>query len=356
MFLLTAVCGLLACSVSPPPPLDASEPLAERDASGTLSVRWSKAPLGGRIPIYAGPSPAAIDRTRPLAELVDGRATLDALPFTGRPYLELAPPGTDPFILAERRLPLEGSDNFRDLGGYRTSDGRRVRWNRVYRSSSLADLTDADLEYLDALGIRLVCDFRSPAEREAAPDRLPTLNPPRVIQPAIYAIGVDPQEMQERILSGDLEGLDLAQLLVDANRAFVSEFADRYALMFEHLLEEKNLPAVVHCTGGKDRAGMASALILLALGVPEETVMRDYLLTNHYTHRRIEQSLQMIRVASLWRTDPEQVRILMRVEPRYLQAGLHALRQSHGSVDAYLEQALGMSAEKRARLRELLLD
>ncbi len=355
---LLAITGLLllaGCPDSGKMPLEADAPLAERSGD-TLVVRWTGGPRGVRIPIYAGPTPDEIDRSSPVGHLVDGRAEIDTLPFETRPYLELELPDGETVKLAERQLPLEGMDNFRDLGGYRTKDGRTTRWGRLYRSGQLSELSDDDVDYLGKLRVNLVCDFRSPAEREDQPDRLPTDDPPEVIQPEIYTPGVDPKELQSRIMSGDLEGLDLSEFLVEANRAFATQFADRYREMFDNLVEEENLPAVVHCTAGKDRAGMAAALVLLAVGVPEDTVMKDFLLTNHYTHDKIQKQLALIWVVSLFRSSPNEVRPLMGVEPRYLQAGLDAMRERDGSIDAYLRNTLGLTDEKRERLKDLLLE
>lgn len=352
---VVALCLLSACPQSDRKPLQASEPIAER-AGETLVVRWSGAPASARLPVYAGPAPDAIDRSAPVGHLENGRVEIDTLAFDTRPYLEIALPNGEHVKLAERQLPLDGMDNFRDLGGYETADGRTTRWGRVYRSGELGGLSDDDVEYLDDLGINLVCDFRSPAEREDSPDRLPTEDPPEVLQAEIYTPGVDPKELQDRIISGDLEGLDLNMLLVEGNRAFVTQFAHQYRSMFDALLEEDGLPAVVHCTAGKDRAGMAAALILLAVGVPQETVMHDFLLTNHYTHDKIQQAMAVIWIASLFKTKPTDLRPLMGVEPRYLEAGLDAMRHTHGSIDAYMEEALGLTPERRERLKERLLE
>lgn len=344
-----------ACTPPPPAPLPADEPIAEREGE-TLIVRWDRAPGTEALDIFAGPDPDRIDRTRPVGRLVDGRAEIREIPFTGRPYLEIMVPGGRGLSLAERQLPLEGSDNFRDLGGYSTRDGRRTRWGRIYRSGQLSELTDADLEYLSDLGIALVCDFRSPQERETEPDRLPTDPAPSVRELEIYTPGVDPSGLRDRILSGDLDGLDLGDFLVEANRAFVTEFAPRYRSMFEAILEGGNLPMVVHCTAGKDRAGVAAALILLSVGVPEQTVLQDFLLTNHYTAQRVEETLLGIRILSLFRTDPDRVRPLLLVEPRYLEAALESMRARDGSIEGYLEETLGLSSGDRTRLRELLLE
>jgi protein-tyrosine phosphatase len=113
---------------------------------------------------------------------------------------------------------------------------------------------------------------------------------------------------------------------------------------------------VIHCTAGKDRAGMGAALILLALGVPEEMVMEDFLLTNVYTEAKIQRQLTFIWLVSLFRSNPVAVRPLLGVEPRYLHAGLDAMRERNGSIDAYLRDTLGLTDEKRERLRASLLE
>ncbi len=255
-----------------------------------------------------------------------------------------------------RYVALEGAANFRDLGGYATGDGRTVRWGRLYRSDALAGLTSADLEVVKALGIRLVCDFRTPGERGAAPDRLPDDPAPHLALLPIGSEAVNPDDLRQRILSGNLEGIDMQQLLVEGNRAFAREFASQYAAMFERISDPENLPALVHCTAGKDRAGFASALILRALGVPEQTVFEDYLKTNLYTARETESRLFWLRVFSLFRTDPEQVRPLLEARRPYLQAAFDTLEADHGSFDAYLRDALGVSSAEQRALQERLLE
>jgi len=217
-----------------------------------------------------------------------------------------------------RLLPFEGAEHFRDLGGYETRDGRQVRWGRAFRSGQLSELSEQDLEAFSDLGIRLVVDFRSESERKAEPDRLPSEPPPRVVLAPIGTEGVDPQELREKILSGDLEGLDLDAWMVEGNRRFVLDFSERYREMFGQILSPDSVPFVVHCSAGKDRAGLASALILLALGVPEEQVMEDFLLTNVLLADVIERRLLAIRFFSLFRADIDQIRPLMGVERRYL--------------------------------------
>jgi protein-tyrosine phosphatase len=261
-----------------------------------------------------------------------------------------------PAHVERRHVALEGAQNFRDLGGYTTEDGRQVRWGLLYRSDNLAHLTDADLERIRSMGIRLVCDFRSPEEKAEEPDRLPADDPPGVAALPIFDESFSPSDLRERFSAGDLGDLDLRQTLTDANRLFATRFAAQYRTMLELLSQPENLPAVVHCTAGKDRAGFASAVILLTLGVPEESVYEDFLLTNHYTAQRIERTLWTIRLVSLFRVDPEQVRPVLGVERGYLAAALDEIQKRYGSFDAYRREALGFDDAETQAFRELALE
>ncbi|MDJ0847539.1 MAG: tyrosine-protein phosphatase [Myxococcota bacterium] len=249
---------------------------------------------------------------------------------------------------------LDGAHNFRDLGGYATSDGRSVRWGLFYRSDHLHDLSDADLEVFARLGIRLVCDFRGPDERAEEPDRLPEESPPQVARLEISDPSFQPGKLREQIASG--EDVDLRQTLIDANRLFATTFAPRYRAMFERITRGENLPALVHCTAGKDRAGFASALILRVLGVPVETVYEDFLLTNAYTRARTERRILLARLFSLGRVEPEVLRPVLGVERVYLESAFSAIDEEYGSFDAYRREALGLDDAALEAFRALALE
>ena len=255
-----------------------------------------------------------------------------------------------------RDVPFEGVFNFRDLGGYETSDGRHVKWGELYRSDNLAHLTDSDLAKVSGLGIRLVCDFRAAAEKESEPDRLPASDPPAVAALEIGAESFMVKDLRERIQSGDTDGLDLRAMMIEGNRLFATQFAPQYAAMFERITKPENLPALVHCTAGKDRAGFASAMILSVLGVPRETVMEDFLLTNYYTAAATEKRLRVIRVFSLFRADTDALRPLFGVEPAYLEAAFEAIDKNYGDLDAYRRTALGLDDGEVEAFRRLVLE
>ncbi len=262
--------------------------------------------------------------------------------------------GMDPLV-KQRHLALEGAPNFRDLGGYATEDGHHVKWGLFYRSDNLAHLTDRDLERVSDLGIQLICDFRSPEEKQEEPDRVPTPAPARA-ELAIFDESFSTEKFREAMEGGELGDVDLRAALTQANRLFATKFTPQYAAMFERITKPENLPAIVHCTAGKDRAGFASATILRTLGVPLETVYEDFLLTNHYTAAKIERTLLMIRVFSLFRVDPEQVRPVLGVERQYLEAAFDEIEKTYGGFDAYRRDALGVDDAELAAFRDLALE
>lgn len=261
-----------------------------------------------------------------------------------------------PDHVAQRHVPLEGATNFRDLGGYPAAGGREVKWGLFYRSDNLHHLTDADLEKVAELGIHLICDFRGPDEREEEPDRLPAVNPPRVAELEIWDPSFSADSFREKLESGDTGGVALGDLLVEGNRLFAVQFSERYAAMFELIMQPENLPVLVHCTAGKDRAGFASALILRTLGVPLETIYEDYLLTNYYSAEKIERIVFMIRAASLFQTDEDQLRAVIGVERRFLEAAFDQIDKEYGSFENYRREALGISDRQLAAFRKLALD
>jgi protein-tyrosine phosphatase len=276
----------------------------------------------------------------------------DSLP----PALERAIPAELPPEVREsqRRLPVAGAANLRDLGGYTTRDGRALRWGVLYRSDALSDLSDQDVAYLERLRLRRVVDFRSATERERDPDRLPD-GVTAVWQP-IAGRGLDPRALQDQMLAGELSADQAAAWLIESNRAFVGEFRQVYARFLRELADPANLPTLFHCTAGKDRTGFAAALVLLALGVPRETAMNDYLLTNTFTQETTWRRLQMIRIMSLFRTNPDDVQPLFEARESYLGAAFAAIEQTPGATDAYLRDALGIDDALRAQLRANLLE
>jgi protein-tyrosine phosphatase len=333
-------------------------PVVDRLGDDRVRLRWPAPMAQGACTVFAGHSPGAIDYSRPLATASSPiELTTDILPEIederARLYYAMVSADDRTFVTAERRLPLEGPDNFRDLGGYATVDGRFTRWGRLYRSGDHASLTEADILYLSRLGIQLVCDLRSTREREGSSD-LSFDDHAENIHIEVDPEGVQPEIIQNKIRRGLLDREALEVMMTEAYRSFPNDYADEWALLFKRLAEPRSLPAVVHCTAGKDRTGFASALVLRAVGVPEETVFEDYLLTNHYRARHTRIVSRLIPVYSLWRSDPEDLLPLLEAREEYLRASFDEIERRWGSLDVYLKKGLGVTPGMRAALRRNL--
>ncbi len=255
-----------------------------------------------------------------------------------------------------RKLPFTGAHNFRDLGGYKTEDGRTVKWGKIYRSDNLHFLTDEDLKYMKRLNIKSVVDFRSVEERESEPDRL---NPD--MKQLLLPIKFQPKELDNdsiKNLMKDLTfgDLDSSNLLRDFNIAIVEEFADEYKNFFRHIIENNAEPFVFHCTAGKDRAGFASAMILTILGVPREKVIEDYLLTNKYVKDHVDDKMLEIEFKTFFRADTDNLRKINLVEERYIQAAFDTIDSKWGGMDRYISEALNLNDEDILKLQDFYLE
>src|SRR6202790_106542 len=167
---LLAITGILAYARTSVAVSGVENPTCELNSSGLYTINFQSAPGVGPVEVFASSRPDRIDSTKPVGIIRKAPADVSAPERSSRIYFHLRSPSGATRVVSVRRLPLEGAKNFRDLGGYRTADGHYVRWGLVYRSGYLADLTKTDYEYLNSLGIRLVCDVRADGERTRSPD------------------------------------------------------------------------------------------------------------------------------------------------------------------------------------------
>ena len=243
-----------------------------------------------------------------------------------------------------RALDLEGASNVRDLGGWTTRGGARVRFGRVFRGAALDRLTRSDQQRLAGLGLRAVCDFRGVKERARAPSRLDGLDA------AVHSLPIEPRigaSLADILATREATGEDVLSLMRKAYLSYALEWHAHYRRVFELLLDEDGAPLLFHCSAGKDRTGFGAALILTALDVPWESVLEDYLATNRLW--RAEASLAHA-------LPPPVAEVMLRVHPDLLEYAFAVLRAEFGSVERYLEARLGLDAPRLARLRALLLE
>ena len=255
-----------------------------------------------------------------------------------------------------RVLNFEGIANFRDLGGYRTVDGREVKWGVLYRSAALAEATDEDLRALAGLGLAALVDFRSAAEKQEEPDRLPA--PPGFTVVEIPTLdGGDNSvatEIRTAIEQGDVAGFDPDAFMLEANRQFADRFTPQFSRFLRTVIAANGEPVLWHCTAGKDRTGFAAAILLRILGVPPETVLQDYALSKEYSLAARRNQLLLLRVFKGEET-AEKVAVLMGVEKPWLETAFREIDLRWGNFDNYVRDGLGLTETDIAALRAHLL-
>ena len=250
-----------------------------------------------------------------------------------------------------RLLPMDGAHNTRELGGYKTTDGKSVKWGMLYRSDKLSDISDTDQAYLQNLGIKKIIDFRSKEEKEEDPDIIP-----KGIDYIEMPISVDGamRSKIEAVLKGETNK-DVKSFLIDANKEFVSNYTDVYEDFLRNLIDDDG-PALFHCTAGKDRAGFAAAITLIALGVSKEDVINDYMKTNQFTKERIEEIIGQIELMTLYQTDAEILRPLLGVEREYIETAFQAAEEKYGSLENFIRDGLNISDKDIQKLRNKFIE
>jgi protein-tyrosine phosphatase len=258
---------------------------------------------------------------------------------------------------------LEGQPNFRDLGGYRTADGRTVKWGEVYRSGELGTLTDGDVGALEALELRTVVNFLLPEEIEKhGVDRLPEGT--RTVSASISSDRAASltRQVQQSIKTGDFDGVP-PDLNPEFHRILLDDGSEQYAALLREVADPANRPLAFHCSHGIHRTGTATAILLSALRVPWETIRADYLLSNEYRSEEIESQLQRIRQATAARrgippeeVDMTNVEAFYVLDGSYVDGSLERAVEAYGSMDGYIRDGLGLTDEDVERLRSQLLE
>jgi protein-tyrosine phosphatase len=223
----------------------------------------------------------------------------------------------------ERLLPTENLFNVRDLGGYAAGTGRQVKWGLLFRAGDLYEPSDGDLALLEKKGIRTIVDFRGEQEAAHAPDCKIATVKKAVVLPLDAGNMMDLGRV-ERGVSGETLMEELYRILADEGRPQYREF-------FKIISDKENAPLLFHCSAGKDRTGLAAALILSALGVDRELIYQDYVLS----HTCLKDKYRA------WFEKAPHLEPVMSVRRSYLEAALARIDQDFGGMERYLKTELG---------------
>jgi protein-tyrosine phosphatase len=242
-------------------------------------------------------------------------------------------------------------DNFRDAGGYPTTDGQRLRSGRVYRSGTLDDARETDLHILQTIGLKTIVDLRAPKEKKK---ELPTIAGARRIDVPIELENRTREKIQPLMTRRGAEN-DVVEILKQMYRDLVDEAWPQASQLFKVLLNAEAYPVLIHCRAGKDRTGFMCALVQQAVGVERSAVFQDYLKTNDHFMPLTPRIERMMKIFSLGRLQMENIRASLSAREEYLQAAFDQIDQRHGGLTAYLEKC-GVTSCEIETLRGLLVE
>lgn len=262
----------------------------------------------------------------------------------------------EPAVTPGTEIKLEGAINVRDLGGYKTTDGKTIKTHKLIRSAELAKLSEKDTETLrKEYNLKKIVDFRTDSEMKEKPD--PKISGVEgIANPIMKDLGTStsPKDFMKNLAKVE----NPEEYLIKANKGFVADEFSRkgYTKFFKTLLDNKDGAVLWHCTAGKDRAGFGTALVLSALGVDKETVMKDYLLTNKFRKEENEKTIAQVAKATNNNTKAvNAITAMMDVREVYLNAAFDQIDKDYGSVEGFLEKGLGLTQDDLKKLKSIYL-
>ena len=259
----------------------------------------------------------------------------------------------------KRRIELKGAFNFRDFGGYNTQNGIKIKTGLLYRSESLARLTNNDLNVFESLGIKVVCDLRAHDERRKEFDRIPNNSGIKSVHIPMKSKRHHELGLIQRIfalVTGKARKINFEQVLIEIYQEFVTDFLEEFSRILKLISDKNNLPILIHCKGGKDLTGFACALIQLLLDTPLELVEQDYLLTNKCFMEIKEEYLSRFKYLSIFGVSREKLLPFFEARKEYFEAALEQINRDYGTVNNYAKHGLNFSEEDKFELKKLLLE
>lgn len=347
--LVTVFTSLLTIVSCATPTMTDIRTVCLRDDIGNYVIKWETYPIiTGQVRVYVSDVPDYFEENIPVGiiDVNDGLTKYITIDNITRKYFLLQFNEIEKEIVGAREVATDNVQNFRDIGGYITQDNKTVKWGSIFRSGHLDAIDVIDKYRIDNLNLQTVVDLRIPEEYA---------NIPQVyLAPKNINIPIDmgsPSKIQKRLKDGQIRKGDALLYMQDQYMDFVDKQSESYASVLDLLLDPMNYPILIHCSLGIDRTGFCTALILSALGVPEETIMRDYMSSNQY--------IDLMRSAPKARNSnpelQETITTLLSANELFLGITFKKIKKEYGSVQKYLEQKLNFTTKKQEQLKELML-
>lgn len=250
----------------------------------------------------------------------------------------------------KRFIEIKGVYNVRDIGGYITSSGRKIKWNKIFRAGKISKVLESEIEKMKALQLTSICDFRTTEEQAKSPDQWPDLEQ---INRHSFPVGEGRHDKFNWKEKTDF-GTGKESHLYKANQSYVLENAATYKDFFELLLNDQNYPLLYHCTAGKDRTGFATILLLSALGVDQKTIIADYLLTNEFLEKYFWKEMEAASIKHGF--DLEAIKPILIASEDYIQGAFDAIEKHYGTMDRFLLEEIKIGKPEIEQLHHILVE
>ncbi|WP_255490504.1 tyrosine-protein phosphatase [Dysgonomonas sp. 511] len=327
--------------------------MCEKDYKGNYILKWETYPEidNASVEIFESDNDSVFPSTPTLVASSNDyiaiiKDSLQNRPLRHRKFFKVKIAGIVSDIISNRFFELDSVQNFRDIGGYITNDNRRVKWGKVFRSGSIRHMTTGDSLELNSLDIKTVIDLRSEDAKIQSIDRYHNVNYVRL------PIAIDGyNSITKKVLEGKFLRDDAIMYMQSTYRDMVYNYTQQYTKLFDYLCNEKNYPVMLHCYLGKDQSGMAAYFLLKALDVPMDDIEMDYM----GSAIGIDRTKLVKNADSLSESRQEAFTMLTKTDLAYLKYGISCIREKSGSIENYLVNELGLTPEKRNKLKKILL-
>lgn len=325
--------------------------LCEQDAKGNYLLKWEMFPEedNALVEIFMSENDSIFSSNVVYAaKSNDYIAVIENTPENNetRKFFRLKIGNTISPTVSNRFFEFDSIQNFRDLGGYVSSDKHRIRWGKIFRSGSFTRMTNHDSEELEKLAIKTVIDLRSRDVKSMRPLKIENVNQVRL---PISTNGYN--AMAQKVMDGQFLRGDAVIYTQDTYKDMVTNFTKEYAKLFDYFCDEANYPIVYYCFLGKDQSGLATYFLLRALDIPTDIIEEDYMAS----HIGIDRVKSVKNADSLSESRQEAFTILTQTDISFLKYGLSCIKESYGSIDNYMTKELKITPEKKEKLKRILL-